>query len=130
MKRISFAMMVASLLLQGCRTPAPTIVERVRTDTAYVSKIQRDSVWLHDSVFFALTGDTVRIERWRTKYVERLRVDTVYRARVDSVPVPYEVVKEVERRLSWWQRLRLGLGSAVLIGLVGFVGWRLRRFLH
>lgn len=130
MKRISFAMVVAALLLTGCRTPAPTIVERVRTDTLRLTTERRDSVWLHDSVFFALTGDTVRIERWRTKYVERLRVDTVYRARVDSVPVPYEIVKEVERRLSWWQRLRLGLGSAVLIGLVGFVGWKLRRFLH
>lgn len=133
MKRISFAM-VAALLLQGCRTPAPTIVERVRTDTAYVSKIQRDSVWLHDSVMVErwLRGDTVFEfrDRWHVKYVERLRVDTVYRARVDSVPVPYEVVKEVERRLSWWQQLRLWLGSAVLLGLVGFVGWRLRRFLH
>lgn len=123
-------MMVAVLLLQGCRTSAPTIVERVRTDTVRLTTERRDSVWLHDSVFFALTGDTVRIERWRTKYVERLRVDTVYRARVDSVPVPYEVEKEVPAQLSWWQRLRLGLGSAVLIGLVGFVGWRLRRFLH
>lgn len=133
MKRIS-AMLVAVLLLQGCRTPAPTIVERVRTDTAYVSKIQRDSVWLHDSVMVErwLRGDTVFEfrDRWHVKYVERLRVDTVYRARVDSVPVPYEVVKEVPAQLSWWQRLRLGLGSAVLIGLVGFVGWRLRRFLH
>lgn len=133
MKRISFAM-VAALLLQGCRTPAPTIVERVRTDTAYVSKIQRDSVWLHDSVMVErwLRGDTVFEfrDRWHVKYVERLRVDTVYRARVDSVPVPYEVEKEVPAQLSWWQRLRLGLGSAVLLGLVGLVGWRLRRFLH
>lgn len=134
MKRVSFVVVAVALLLQGCRTPAPTIVERVRTDTAYVSKIQRDSVWLHDSVMVErwLRGDTVFEfrDRWHVKYVERLRVDTVYRARVDSVPVPYEVVKEVERRLSWWQRLRLGLGSAVLLGLVGFVGWRLRRFLH
>lgn len=130
MKRISFAMMVVALLLQGCRTPAPTIVERVRTDTVRLTTERRDSVWLHDSVFFALTGDTVRIERWRTKYVERMRVDTVYRAHVDSVPMPYEVVKEVERRLSWWQRLRIWLGSAVLLGLVALVGWKLRRFLH
>ena len=126
--------MVAVLLLQGCRTPAPTIVERVRTDTAYVSKIQRDSVWLHDSVMVErwLRGDTVFEfrDRWHVKYVERLRTDTVYRARVDSVPVPYEVEKLVERQLTWWQRLRLGIGSAVLIGLVGFVAWRLRRFLH
>ena len=134
MKRISLAMVVAALLLQGCRTPAPTIVERVRTDTAYVSKIQRDSVWLHDSVMVErwLRGDTVFEfrDRWHVKYVERLRTDTVYRARVDSVPVPYEVEKLVERQLTWWQRLRLGIGSAVLIGLVGFVAWRLRRFLH
>ena len=122
------AVLALAVLLQGCRTPVPTIVERVRTDTLRLTTERRDSVWLHDSVFFSLTGDTVRIERWRTKYVERLRVDTVYRSRTDTVPKPYPVEKLVERQLTWWQRLRLGLGSAVLIGLVGFVGWKLRRF--
>lgn len=120
----------AIVLLQGCRTPSPVIVERVRTDTVMLATERRDSVWLHDSVFFALTGDTVRIERWRTKYVERVRTDTVYRSRVDSVPVAYPVEKFVEKELSWWQRLKMTLG-VVFMGMLGFIGvygfYRLRR---
>ena len=130
MKRISFAMVAVALLLQGCRTPAPTIVERILRDTTYIMKEMRDSVFLHDSVSVKERGDTVFVERWHTKYRERLRTDTVYRSRTDTVPKPYPVEKLVERQLTWWQRLRLGIGSAVLIGLVGFVDWRLRRFLH
>ena len=121
------------LLLSGCTTTKYVEVERVRTDTAYVAKIQRDSVWLHDSVFVErfFRGDTVfeLRDRWHVKYVERLRTDTVFRQRVDSVPVPYAVEVEVERKLSWWQRLRMGLGSVALAGLIVLVVygcWRIR----
>lgn len=120
----------AVVLLHGCRTPTPVIVERVRNDTVLLTTERRDSIWLHDSVFFALTGDTVRIERWRTKYVECVRTDTVYRSRVDSVPVAYPVEKFVEKELSWWQRLKMTLG-VVFMGVLGFIGvygfYRLRR---
>lgn len=122
----------AAMLLQGCRTSGPAVVERVRTDTLRMVTERRDSVWLHDSVFVErfLRGDTVFVfqDRWHTKFVERVLTDTVYRVRVDSVPVPCEVVKEVERELSWWQRFRMGLGSVVLIGVIGFGAYRLRRF--
>lgn len=120
----------AVVLLQGCRTPTPVIVERVRNDTVLLTTERRDSIWLHDSVFFALTGDTVRIERWRTKYVECVRTDTVYKSRVDSVPVPYSVERLVARNLTWWQRLKMTLG-VVFMGMLGFIGvygfYRLRR---
>jgi hypothetical protein len=48
----------------------------------------------------------------------------------DTIPQPYEVVKEVPAELSWWQRVRLWLGNAVMLALIGFVGyygWRLWR---
>lgn len=78
---------------------------------------RRDSVWLHDSVFVSERGDTIRIERWRTKYVERTVRDTMYRSRRDSVRVPVEVpvVREVERELTLWQKLRLWLGNIVIV---------------
>ena len=47
---------------------------------------------------------------------------------------PYEVVKEVPAELSWWQRVRLWLGNAVLLALLGVVGyygcrlWRVFKF--
>ena len=124
------AWLCLTFLLASCKTREFVEVERILRDTTYITKEVRDSVFLHDSVSVTERGDTVFVERWHTKYRERLRTDTVYRSRTDTVPKPYPVEKLVERQLSWWQRLRLGLGSAVLIGLVGFVGWRLRRFLH
>ena len=124
------AVLALAVLLAGCKTREFVELERILRDTTYITKELRDSVFLHDSVSVKERGDTVFVERWHTKFRERLRTDTVYRSRTDTVPVPYPVEKLVERQLTWWQRLRLGLGSAVLIGLVGFVGWKLRRFLH
>ena len=123
------AVLALAVLLAGCKTREFVEVERILRDTTYITKEVRDSVFLHDSVSVKERGDTVFVERWHTKYRERLQTDTVYRSRTDTVPKPYPVEKLVERQLTGWQRLRLGLGSAVLIGLVGFVGWKLRRFL-
>lgn len=124
------AVLWSAMLMVGCTTTKFVEVEKVVRDTTYIKQQQRDSVWLHDSVFVALTGDTVRIERWRTKFVERLRVDTMVRVRVDSVPKPYPVEKFVEKDLSWCQRFRLFLGNVslvALLGVLGYGGWRLFR---
>ena len=40
---------MGAMMLTGCKTPAPTIVERVKVDTTYITKEKRDSVYLHDS---------------------------------------------------------------------------------
>jgi hypothetical protein len=72
-------------------------------------------------------GDTVRIEKWHTEYVEREVHDTLYQAKTDSIPVPYEVVKEVPAELTWWQRVRLWFGNAVLLALLAvavYYGYR------
>lgn len=113
--------------LFGCTKTEYITVEKVRTDTAYISKLQRDSVWLHDSVFVTEKGDTVRIEKWHTKYVEKLLHDTAYVAAHDTVPKPYPVVKEVPADLSWWQKIRLILGDFVLLAVLCLlVYWGIR----
>ena len=109
---------VSVILLTSCTTTKVVEVERVKTDTTYITKWQRDSVWLHDSIHVTERGDTVRIERWHTKWRDRLRVDTIYRAKTDSIPVPYWKIKEVPAPLSWWQRVRLWLGNVVLLALL------------
>ena len=112
-------LIVSVILLTSCTTTKVVEVERVKTDTTYITKWQRDSVWLHDSIHVTERGDTVRIERWHTKWRDRLRVDTIYRAKTDSIPVPYWKIKEVPAPLSWWQRVRLWLGNVVLLALLG-----------
>ena len=107
--------------LTSCTTTKYVEVERIRTDTTYITKWQKDSVWLHDSIHVTEKGDTVMIERWHMQWRDHLRVDTIYQATHDTIPQPYpvETIKVVEKELNWWQRLRLWLGNMVLLALLG-----------
>lgn len=120
---LAVVVIIVAAIMGSCTTTKVVEVERVKTDTTYIIKWQRDSVWLHDSIRVTELGDTVRIERWHTKFVEREVHDTLYQAKTDSIPVPYEVVKEVPAELTWWQRVRLWMGNAVLLVVIGFVGY-------
>ena len=115
MKRNFCIVILVAVLLVGCKTKERVVtVEKVRTDTTYITKHQRDSVWLHDSIHVTEKGDTIRIERWHTKYIEKATHDTLYQATHDTIPQPYPVEKLVERELSWWQQTRMHLGEALL----------------
>ena len=115
MKQNFCLVILVALLFVGCKTKERVVtVEKVRNDTTYITKHQRDSVWLHDSIHVTEKGDTIRIERWHTKYIEKATHDTLYQHKTDSVPVPYPVEKLVERELSWWQQTRMHLGEALL----------------
>lgn len=119
-------------LLSSCKQVEYVTVEKVRTDTTYITKWQKDSVWLHDSIHVKEKGDTVLVEKWHTKYVESIKHDTTYVATHDTIPDPFpvETIKEVPAELSWWQRLRLWIGNiglVAMLGAVGYFGWRIYR---
>lgn len=115
------------IVLSGCTTEKIVTVEKVRTDTTTVTKWQRDSVWLHDSVFVKEKGDSVLVEKWHTKYIEKESHDTLYQATHDTIPQPYPVEKEVPAKLSWWQSLRIWIGNIFLLLLAACVGYLLGR---
>lgn len=119
--------MIAAALMSCTRTVyVPT--QSVKTDSIAVERVRIDSIVMRDSVSVIDRGDTVRIERWRTRYITRRDTIAVERVRTDSIAVPYRV--EVERPLTLWQRIKLSLGGwallAVLIAAAVMV-WRLRR---
>lgn len=67
--------------------------------------------------------------------IERLQsISTTSDTVRDSIPVPYEVIKEVPTELSWWQKARIHLANILLYGLV-IVGiillgkWHLKKLL-
>ena len=113
-----FLMLLSWLL--SCKQVEYVTVEKVRADTTYITKWQKDSVWLHDSIHIKERGDTVMIERWHTQWRDRLRVDTIYQATRVTIPqpCPIETVKMVEKDLNWWQRLRLWIGNVGLLALL------------
>ena len=115
--------------LCSCTKTEYITVEKVRTDTTYITKHQRDSVWLHDSTFVKVAGDTVLIERWHTKWQNHTAHDTVYKARVDSVPVPYPVTQYVEKPRSKFEKGLMGVGILSLMAIIVFIAWKIKRFL-
>ena len=124
------------LLFAGCKTRT-VVVETVRTDTTYITKHQRDSIWLHDSIYMHeyQKGDTMFMlrDRWHTQYVEKQVHDTTYIAKTDSVPVPYPVEVKVPRELFWWQKALQRIGGIALGLMLMWIIWKvlkLWKFFH
>lgn len=117
-----FLGLLACIMLAGCKTVRYVPVETVRTDSVYVDRFHRDSVYLHDSVFVNqyLKGDTVYVDKVVTKYKykDRWRYDTMAVVKTDSVRVPYPVEKE----LSWWEKTRL-YSFPILVAIVAVLSF-------
>ena len=123
------AVAVLALLMCGCKSIeyVPVVEKEVHHDSIYFTKVQRDSVWLHDSISLKEKGDTIRIEKWHTKYIEREVHDTLYQAKTDSIPVPYEVIKEVPAKLSKAQKGLMTLGILTLMAAIIFGAFWLKK---
>lgn len=106
------------LILCGCRTEYVPI-ESVRYDSLMITKLMRDSVYVRDSVYLKAKGDTIFKNKDRYVYVYKNLVDTFYmeKIREKEVPVP------VERKLTWWERVKLDyaewvFGMIVAVALI------------
>ena len=97
--------------LAGCKSVQYVPMETVRTDSIYVDRYQRDSIYQRDSVFVNrwIAGDTIYQDKvvWKYVYRDKVKYDTVAILRSDTLRVPYPV----ESRLSTWEKLRLKVGG-------------------
>lgn len=121
---IAVLAVAATLLLSGCRTTEKIVeVEKVRTDTTYITQVQRDSIVRHDSIFLHeyMRGDTVYVEktRWLRVIEDRLRVDTLYRLSIDTLQ--REVY--VERKPTLLEKSGYRLQGAAFLILMGAFAW-------
>ena len=116
-------------MLCSCKQIEYVTVEKVRNDTTYITQHQRDSIWLHDSIRVIENGDTIRIEKWHTKFIEKVSHDTTYVATNDTIPQPYPVTQYVEKQLSKIQKTLIGVGIFALMGIIIFAVWKLKKFL-
>ena len=84
------AILLSVLLLTACRT-TQTMTD---TNTNHVSNnIQRDSIYLHDSIFVHIRADTVYLEKWHTRWRNRetVKTDTITltETKTETVEKPY-----------------------------------------
>ena len=115
-------LLLVAVLMGGCRSVKYVEVPVVHTDTLIVTNHQKDSIWMHDSIYLHewMKGDTILVDKvvWHTQYKEKVVRDTIFKSRVDSVGVPYPVTEYVEKPLTWWQKTRMHLGEALLVLLL------------
>lgn len=120
-------LLLAGGIAGGChrKSVAPVMVEVpvYHSDTLRELREMRDSVWLRDSVFLYVRGDTVVKESYRDRRLYRLRVDTLVKSVRDTVVVTR--VEKVPVRMTGWQRLRMQAGDAALVLILLLMLWKL-----
>ena len=126
-KKVSWCITLAPFMCMlfvicSCRTVKYVPVETIKVDTTYINKLQRDSIYMLDSVYVKEKGDTVLIEKYKYLYRDKLVRDTLYMAKTDSIQVPYPVEKELTK----WQKLCINVGGwaigIVIIGIIAVMG--------
>mgnify|MGYP003399178859 CR=1 FL=1 len=114
---MKWLMLALVLITVGCTRMVYIPVESVKTE--YINKMSIDSIYLYDSVYLKEKGDTIFMEKYKYSYRDRLRVDTVIQK--DSIRVPYPVI--VEKKLTWWQRIKLEFADWYLLATLLVVGF-------
>lgn len=107
---LALMLLAAIVFVCSCQPVRYVPVETVKTDSIRVVDLQRDSIYVQDSVIIRTKADTVYVTKWRVEYREALRVDTLQVLRVDSI----NTVVEVEKRLTKIQQLKMDVGTGVL----------------
>lgn len=115
---LKIAVLVAIvLLLASCKATERVEYMPVETvKTEYRDRLVEtfDSIHVHDSVFFAVKGDTVYKYKQQLIYKNKFVHDTVYVGIRDSIPVPYPVGKE----LSIWDKFKVDYSGWMILVLL------------
>jgi len=116
-----YAIILFMMLMTSCRSVKYVPVESVRTETKYIDKLvqKHDSIYLHDSIYSYIKGDTVFMDKYRTKFVNKyiFGTDSIYSNKADSIRVPYPV----EKQLTKWQKIEMNTGRITIISLIVLV---------
>ena len=106
------------LLLVGCKTQQPQVIEKVVTNTEYVDRIKYDSIYIDNYVYVDKGSDTITITKTNIEYRYKTLVDSVEVLKVDSIPYEVQLVEYVDRmnnhqKTMYW----LGWLAIVIVGL-------------
>lgn len=116
------ALICLVLSAASCRTLQTVEVPVPIHDTTYVTKNVHDSVFVENLIKEYIKGDTVFLEKTKTKYVEKLRVDTVIAYKEMPVEVEKETTKFVEKELNWLQKTLIGMGVCFVLSVLISIG--------
>ena len=112
MKWFWYSLLGFVILMCSCKTEYVPL-EVVRYDSVMIEKLMRDSVFVRDSVYLQEKGDTIYKYKDRFVYVYKNRVDTFFAEKIREIEVPVPV----ERKLTWWERVKLNYAEWVIAAI-------------
>lgn len=131
MLKVLIAIIIAMVCV-GCKSVEYVEVETIRLDTLHHYELQYDSIVRIDSIYEKeyVKGDTVYLEK--TKYHFRDKVKMVTDTIVEKVVEVKEIPIEVEKKLSVWDKVRIGIADCFLaivaLGLLAFaIFWVIKK---
>ena len=138
MKKLWLFILITIVFI-SCKTPThidKTVIDSTEiavpvtnTKIEYRDRLLYDSIYVHDSIFTLIKGDTVYI--YKNKETNHLinKVDTFIKT--DTIKVPITITKTVTKtetqikevnKFYWWQRVLICLGLTVLIyGVISII---------
>ena len=119
--RIPTVILLSVLCLTACKTV------QTATDTNQnhiANQVQRDSIYLHDSIFVRIRADTVYLEKWHTRWREKeiTRTDTIH---VETTKTETVQVRYVPKFYKYCAALTALL---LLFLIIKFALWLYKRF--
>ena len=96
---------------------------RVQHDTTVRVTENRDSIFIRDSIFVMVKGDTVIQYKEHWRYRDRLIVDTLWRHSTDTLYREREVF--VETPIKWYDRASIHAGRIVIALLLLLALWKI-----
>ena len=105
------------------------------TKIEYRDRFLYDSIYVHDSIFTLIKGDTVYVSKNKETNSLVNKADTIIKT--DTIKIPVEITKTVTKTeiqvketniLYWWQKSLMYLGFIVLISGIVFLITKIKKF--
>ena len=136
---------IVTLALTSCKTVKyidRTIVDSTKiavpitnTKIEYRDRFLYDSIYVHDSIFTLIKGDTVYISKNKETNHLINKTDTI--VKTDTISVPIEITKIVTKtetcvkevnKLCWWQKILMSIGGIVFILIIIYIVLKIKKF--
>lgn len=103
-------MLLLVAFFSSCKTTEYIEVPKIQKEVEYRDKIERDTTYVHDSIYVHQKNDTIYIDKYKYIYREKLKVDTCNIFKTETIT---KVITR-EKEFSKWQKLQMGVGGATL----------------
>lgn len=109
--------------LSGCIATKTQTTESNQQQSSQQTVTRSDSVFIyvHDSVFVKVGGDTVFFEKYKNIYRDRWHTDTLIKT--DSMIIDNSRTEIIEvNRLKWWQKSLMWIGVVAMAAIIIKIG--------